>query len=160
MKKTLLLFAAITLFYGHSHAQSNVVATGGEATGNGGSVSFSVGQVAIQYNSDGTASVSEGVQQPYEISVIGVDEYPGITLNATVYPNPTANTVTLSIEEPVFKARQFQVFDSNGKLLISNKITSNEISIDFSTLAPGAYLLRVSDDQTVLKTFRVVKMQL
>lgn len=54
-------------------AQSSVVPTGGTASGNGGTVTYTVGQIAAQNNSDGTTSISEGVQQPYEIQTIGID---------------------------------------------------------------------------------------
>ena len=64
---------------GTAVAQNAVVPVGGTASGNGGTVTYTVGQIAVQTNSDGTASISEGVQQPYEISVVGVDEYPSMS---------------------------------------------------------------------------------
>ena len=51
-------------------AQESVNATGGNAQGSGGSVSYSVGQLFYLIITGETGSVSEGVQQPYEISVV------------------------------------------------------------------------------------------
>ena len=51
-------------------AQESVSASGGEASGSGGSVSYSVGQLFYRIHTGTTGSVAEGVQQPYEISVI------------------------------------------------------------------------------------------
>lgn len=78
-------------------AQSVIVPFGGDATDGSVTVSYTVGQVAVQANSDGGTTIYEGVQQPYEIQTIGIDNYPGITLNAMVYPNPTVGNVQLTI---------------------------------------------------------------
>lgn len=138
-------------------AQSNIVATGGEATGSGGSVSFSVGQIAVQSNGDGTTTISEGVQQPYEISVVGVDDYPTITLNATVYPNPTLGNLQLTMNNLQLKG-EVRVYDANGKYLFMKKIENETTFFDLSDYAPGIYYLNVYSDKQMLKSFKVVKM--
>ena len=48
-------------------AQSGLVTTGGDIQGLNGSVSYTVGQVAVQSIEASAASLTEGVQQPYEI---------------------------------------------------------------------------------------------
>ena len=63
-------------------AQEAIPATGGEASGSGGSASYTVGQVVYTTNvgTNGN-SVAEGVQQPYEISVVtGIPEAKDISL--------------------------------------------------------------------------------
>lgn len=97
MKKVFSAISLILLAVMSLSAQSALVGTGGEAAGGGGSVSYSVGQIAVQSNNEGNTSISEGVQQPYEIDVVGVDNYPDITLNAVVYPNPTLGNVQLTM---------------------------------------------------------------
>ena len=139
-------------------AQSSIVATGGEATGSGGSVSFSVGQIAVQTNGDGTTTISEGVQQPYEISVVGVDDYPTITLNATVYPNPTLGNLQLTMNNLQLKG-EVRVYDANGKYLFMKKIENETTFFDLSDYAPGIYYLNVYSDKQMLKSFKVVKMR-
>lgn len=138
-------------------AQSSIVATGGEASGNGGTVSFSVGQIAVQSNGDGTTTVSEGVQQPYEISVSGVDNYPNITLNAMVYPNPTLDNLQLTMDNVQLDG-EGRLYDANGKLLFAKKINGNITEFDLSSYAPGTYYLRVSNGKQMVKSFKVVKM--
>ena len=90
----LILLGVATAF-----AQSAVVPAGGDAQSSSGSVSYTVGQIAVQAsaNSDGSVSVAEGVQQPYEIQAVGVDNYPQIALDAVVYPNPTENMAQLQL---------------------------------------------------------------
>ena len=54
------------------YAQQAFVAAGGDATGSGGTVSFSAGQVVYTTITSGSGSVSQGVQQVYDNSVLPV----------------------------------------------------------------------------------------
>ena len=159
MKK---LFSTISLFMlavMSISAQSALVGTGGEASGSGGSVSYSVGQIAVQSNSDGSTSISEGVQQPYEIQTIGIDNYPGITLNAVVYPNPTQGTVILSIDSfDSFSDIVFaRLYDGNGKQIREIRIADHQTEIGMESLSTGTYYLNLFSGKQMLKSFKVVK---
>lgn len=80
-------------------AQSSVNATGGNASGDGGSASYSVGQVVYTANTGTNGSVAQGVQQPYEISVVtGIEEAHDIKLSVSVYPNPATDYLTLKAD--------------------------------------------------------------
>ena len=164
MKRKLFLIMCGGLFcLGTAVAQNAVVPVGGTASGNGGTVTYTVGQIAVQTNSDGTASISEGVQQPYEISVVGVDEYPGITLNAVLYPNPTQGNLQLvmSHEQLQMVSGQWEVkaFDTNGKFLFTKQIDSETTQLDLSRYAPATYYVNVYSGKKMLKSFKVVKME-
>lgn len=148
---SLILLAVMSL-----SAQSALVGTGGEANGIGGSVSYSVGQIAVQSNSEGNTSISEGVQQPYEIDVVGVDNYPDITLNAVVYPNPTLGNVQLTMYNVQLEG-EVRVFDANGKFLLSKQIEGETTPLDLSPYATGTYYIKVCNGKNVMKTFKVVK---
>lgn len=50
-----------------SKAQHSVNTTGGDASNESGSVSYSIGQIVYSAYADSDGRVSEGVQQPYEI---------------------------------------------------------------------------------------------
>ncbi len=138
-------------------AQSVIVPFGGDATDGGFTVSYTVGQVAVQANSDGSTTIYEGVQQPYEIQIIGIDNYPGITLNAVVFPNPTIGNVQLTINDEQLEG-EVKVFDMNGKFLFVKKIEGENTEIPMSDLSAGAYFVNVCQGQQVLKTFKVIKL--
>ena len=82
-------------------AQQATTTSGGNASGSGGSASYSVGQVVYTTNTGAGGSVSQGVQQPYEISIVSGIEEQGITLTCTAYPNPTTDYLTLKIDGDV-----------------------------------------------------------
>jgi hypothetical protein len=69
-KKTITSVAFLLLGLGGLHAQESPTSTGGDATGAGGSSSYSVGQVVYTTATGINGSVAQGVQQAYEISVI------------------------------------------------------------------------------------------
>ncbi|OIP02538.1 MAG: hypothetical protein AUJ98_01050 [Bacteroidetes bacterium CG2_30_33_31] len=144
-------------------AQENVNSTGGNAAGSGGSASYSVGQVEYTYNTGTNGSVAQGVQQPYEISVvIGFDEAKEINLLVSAYPNPTTDDLLLKVDSssilPI-QSMEYQLYDMNGKLLQITKISSNLTSIAMNSLKSATYFLKVIANDKEVKTFKIIKIQ-
>lgn len=141
-------------------AQSAIVPIGGDAQATSGNVSYTVGQIAIQKsaNSNGV-SVGEGVQQPYEIMTVGVDEYPQIVLNAVVYPNPTENLLCLKLNgfEIPTNGLRANLYDGNGKQLQYIDVVEDLTSFQIGQYATGTYYLELRDGKRVLKTFKIIR---
>ena len=161
MKKIFTILFLSCLLVSNLFAQSAIVPVGGDAQGNGGSVSYTVGQMAVESaaNSNGSINVLEGVQQPYEIMTVGVDDYPQIALNAIVYPNPTENIAQLQLngfEIPTDGLRA-TLYNSNGKQLQNVTVTEDLTTFQIGQYATGTYYLEVRDGKRVLKTFKVVR---
>ena len=139
-------------------AQESVNATGGNGSGSGGSASYSVGQVVYTTNTGANGSVAQGVQQPYETSVVtGLEEAKGINLSVSVYPNPTSNYLKLSISKFEISNLSYHLYDINGKLLQSEKITGNQTSIVMSNLVPATYFVKVIQGNKEVKSFKIIK---
>ena len=138
-------------------AQVAIPATGGNATGSGGSVSYSVGQVVYTAISSAYGSVNQGVQQPYEFFTNSIDENTFISLKMSVYPNPTNASVTLRIDNPNPENFTFQLYDMNGKLLADQKISSTETSLPMENLTAASYFLNVTGDNKLFKSFKIIK---
>jgi hypothetical protein len=158
--KRLKLSALLLLGLGLTglQAQESVNATGGNASGSGGSASYSVGQVVYTTNTGTNGSVSQGVQQPYEISVVtGIEEAKGINLSVSAYPNPTTDYLTLSISEFEISNLTYQLYDISGKLLQSEKITGNQTNIVMSNLVPANYFVKVIAGNQLIKEFKIIK---
>jgi hypothetical protein len=139
-------------------AQEAVATSAGNFSGSGGSVSYTIGQVAFSSFSGSNGSIVQGVQQPYEISVItGVDNTEEIKLSCIVYPNPTRNTIKLSIGSPDFDNMSYRLFDIKGNLIQDMKVEGEETEISMINLVPSIYFLRVIKNQKELKTFKIIK---
>lgn len=158
--KRLKLSAILLLGFGLTglQAQEAITATGGNASGSGGSASYSVGQVVYQTNTGANGSAAQGVQQPYEISVvIGIDEAKDINLTVAAYPNPTTDFLTLKVENYDKENLTYQLYDISGKLLENKKIEGNETNLVMSNLIPASYFLKVTDNNKEVKTFKIIK---
>ena len=139
-------------------AQESVNATGGDASGSGGSASYSVGQVVYTTNTGTNGSVAQGVQQPYEISVVTqVEEATNIQLSMLGYPNPTTETVVLNIGTMSTENMHLSMFDVNGKLLHFQEVINSETIIDMKSYSRGVYFLKVNFQNREVKTFKIIK---
>ena len=139
-------------------AQESGNATGGNASGSGGTVSYSVGQVVYTTNSGTTGSVAQGVQQPYEISVVtGFEKIKWINLDCSVFPNPTTDYLHLKVESEKFKDLSYQLYTINGKLIESKKLESRDTQIVMFNLVPETYLLKVTGQNKIVKSFIIIK---
>ena len=160
MKTFSIISIFLLCFAGTAFAQSAIVPVGGDAQSNSGSISYTVGQIAGQtVNNSSGISMAEGVQQPYEILTVGIDDYPQITLDAVVYPNPTENLVQLQLNGFDISANNLRatLYDGNGKQLQSVPITDDLTSFQIGQYATGTYYLELRDGKKVLKTFKVVR---
>jgi len=138
-------------------AQETVPATGGDASGSGGSTSYTIGQVVYTTNTGGNGSVAQGVQQPYEITTtIGID-VGEIKLDLVAYPNPANNALTLNVGNYSNEKLTYQLYDMQGKLLANKQVINSRTSIDLQDLPVSAYLLNVLDNNSLIKTFRIIK---
>lgn len=140
------------------HAQEAVPAAGGNASGSGGSASYSIGQVVYATNTGINGSEAQGIQQPFEISIVTVPaESPGINLLVSAYPNPATDYLTLKVENYDKEKLTYKLFDGNSKLIESKKITGNETSIVMSSLVPATYFLKVVQGSKEVKAFKITK---
>ena len=139
-------------------AQEIITATGGNATSNGGSVSYSIGQIVYSTLSMLNGTIIQGVQQPYEISIVTtIKNSEEINLQCLVYPNPTRGISKLVFESPDFENLRFRLFDMNGVLLQDKKVESRSTEISLGNLSNSIYFLKVYHNNIEIKVFKIVK---
>ncbi len=154
-KKTITSIAFLLLGLGGLHAQESPTATGGEATGTGGTVSYSIGQVVYTTNTGTNGSVTQGMQQPYEISItVGINETT-INLEMSVYPNPATNYLILKVEKT--EGLTFQLYDLQGKVIETKAVSSTSTNISLEGQPTATYFLNVVKNNQIIKTFKVIK---
>ena len=112
--KRLKLSAVLLLGLGLTglQAQTSINTAGSKAAGSGGTISYSIGQIDYQTHTGTNGSVAEGVQQPYEISVVNAtEETIDIKLSVSVFPNPATDYLTLEVKDTDYSKLRFQLFD-------------------------------------------------
>lgn len=159
MKKS--IFITSLLLYATSAstatAQEALATSGGNGSGSGGSNSYTVGQVAYTYSNDGNYSISDGVQQAYEVSQISGIQDHKIELSVTTYPNPTTDFLTLSFQELPAGEISFDLLDASGKLIRTENVYSVESKINLKEQPVGLYylVLRINNKQN--SAYKIVK---
>jgi hypothetical protein len=156
LKSSFLILSALFILI-NLEAQSGPVTTGYDATGSGGSVSYSIGQIDYTAPTGSGGSVHEGLQQPYEFYTFGVENNPSISLELMVYPNPTTSTLFLNILQPDLSNLNYQLYDELGRELASSLITEKTTPILMESYSPGIYLLKIFDTKNPLQTFKIIK---
>jgi len=154
------LFSVILFCVQPVFAQKNITTSGGDAAGANGTVSYSIGQIDCQTNSGSNGTVTEGVQQPYEIFEVSIKDYEGVAFNCLIYPNPTNDVLHLRIadyEQHDFSGFHFSVCDLTGKLLMQHEIFEENTEISMGNLPKGTYMVNVLADHKAAKTFKIIK---
>ncbi|MCK9612501.1 MAG: T9SS type A sorting domain-containing protein [Bacteroidales bacterium] len=78
-------------------------------------------------------------------------------LNPLKAANPTADYLTLEVNDIEPSTLNFQLYDLQGKLLLSQIITDKKTSIVISNLLPASYFVKVFQANKEKKTFKIIK---
>lgn len=158
-KTTFCLAAMFALSAGMAKAQQTVCATGGDTHGNG-TISFSVGQPFYIVSDNNNGSLAPGVQQAYLITTIetATSEIAPL-ISMKVFPNPTTDLLTLSIDNETAQRLHYTLTDDNGRSLEKSSVESSITKIDMSRYTPSVYFINVFCGKSRLQTFKIVKIQ-
>ena len=105
--KKMTLVAGLLLATQLMYSQQSIPATGGDATGSGGSSSYTV--------------------------------------------------VMLKISDTALYNLSYHLVDINGKAISDGSLTNGDTQINMQQLAVGMYILKVSQNNQELKTFKIIK---
>lgn len=139
-------------------AQQGVVAAGGDASGTGGSASYTIGQIDYLTANGTNAKIIQGMQQPFEISEVTGTDITGIKLISEIYPNPTQGQLTLKIESENLENPTFIIYDELGKVLVNKRTEGPETIINLSNYPDAKYFIKVNNNDQELKTFQIIKL--
>ncbi len=152
----ILLFGLLLSGVQAQEVHQAITASGGEASGSGGSAKYSVGQILHTADNDAFSSVIQGIQVPFEIYVVtGIEE--AIQLSMSVYPNPTTSHLILKVDDLNAGNLAYKLFDMSGKLLEFEKILDFETTINMKGLRPAMYFIKVEEGNKEIKNFKIVK---
>jgi len=132
---------------------------GGISSGNGITVSWTAGEMAIQraYAEDGSSSVTEGFQQPH-LTLIPESIK---SLEVSFFPNPVSHLFTVRLpakEKRVFEA---QILDQQGRVLQHIQgLVAGDRQINVESLPAGSYHIRFipENDPMQASIFQLIKV--
>ena len=155
--KTILVLTFSIIFSLTAQSQDAVAISGGEAIGSGGTSSYTLGQVFYTATTANNGSISQGVQQSFELFTLSNPQLMTVNLEALVYPNPSSDYVKLNIIDSDLTDLSYVLMNIQGKVVYNAKISSLDTPISLHGLSVGTYVLKVSQKNNELKTFKIIK---
>lgn len=117
---------------------------------------WSVGEVLTTTHVSGNIIITQGFHQNnYVITTVESFE---TQIDMIIYPNPTTNFINLQIENELYEKMQYQLTDITGKILQIRQIVNMTEQIDFSIYSNGIYLLSVFQNNQIIKSFKIQKI--
>ena len=152
---SLIFFLLILVCVPYAFSQESVNASGADAIGSGGSVSYSIGQVMFTTTSSNSGIVIQGIQQAFEIYTNGIIQTE-LNISVAISPNPTAENLTLQISDYNNEKLSFLFHDLQNKLLESGQIASPKTQIKTSHLSSGIYFLDIyNHENKKVQSFKI-----
>jgi hypothetical protein len=159
MKKQLLTIAAMALF-GAIKAQTVMPevlsSSGGSGQSAQASIAWTIGEPVTTTVSDGTSTLTQGFQQPTLLIATAQNEINELT-SLLIYPNPTADYVTVKMDQATQSSYSYRLFDSAGKLVSEGKATSANPNISFQGLASGQYTISLLNQNSKQQSISIIK---
>jgi hypothetical protein len=150
-----LLLALLLCCTTHAHAQQTAATSGGDATGTGGMVSWTLGQSAYEPTTGSGGSVYRGVQQPYEWLITATPGHTAPTV--ALWPNPTADGITLQWSDNAQGPARYTVQSADGALVGEGRFDGSTAYLALGHLSAGTYSVQVYQAEQRTTTLTVIK---
>ena len=155
-KNTIVLFS---LFTAVNVTAQEVVSTQGDSYVTSiGSIDFTLGEVIINTETDGSHDLTQGFHQT-NWNFLGVEDF-APDYEASIFPNPTSDI--LNIKSSSFENVTYTLYDAQGKLVLQSNLTAEVTPVQVSHLASGSYSLQLTFEEgkeiaSKSKTFKLIK---
>jgi len=154
MKYIFIIVSSLTIFVNSIFSQEVVSASGSYFENTNGSLSWTIGEIMIETYSESSNIITQGFQQS-RLTITSVFKLPFSNIEISIAPNPTTNFVKIKISDT--ENMCFQLFDYNGKLIKQENFITEETKISFSSFAYAAYFLKIIKNNTIIRTFQIIK---
>jgi predicted metalloenzyme YecM len=107
--------------------------------------------------SGSNGSMSQGIQKSIELFTLSNSELTSVNLEVVIYPNPTSDYIKLKITDIALANLSYILMDIQGKVVSKAKINGIETRVSMQDLSLGTYVLKVSQKNIELKSFKIIK---
>ena len=148
----------LILFFGLSNYAQEVLGPAGQTdTISGHSVSWTLGESAIITSETGSITVTEGFEQPH-FTITSLEKRASIKAEVSIYPNPTAQDVTVKIKGLENEQYTIQLLDQLGKEVLRKETSNSQTSIPVSHLSAASYFIIISNaENSFYEKFNLIK---
>ena len=139
-------------------AQQDVVTNGGDAKSEGGSFSYSVGQILVSQIDPPSSSwsneaitINHGVQQFFIPNCENNQQ-----VKITAFPNPSNGLVNIELSNWDDVEVSVAVFDVLGKSLLQQPLSKKRTQLNLSQLNSGIYLISIDNVCGSVSSFKLI----
>lgn len=75
----------------------------------------------------------------------------------TIYPNPTQNSVLVSLKSEPLNESKIEIYDALGRLVVTKLISSSSVEVDLSSLQNGIYVVKLQVDGKNIGSTKLIK---
>ena len=118
-----------------------------------------IGDAIINYYAFNTNTDASGCKDNIYINDIlaSIQPISATEVNATIFPNPSSNKVTISFDESNNETYQFSLYNNMGQVVFGEKISTNNAFIfSVENLKNGLYYYQLSNNIDKLKTGKLI----
>lgn len=131
-----------------------VSASGASFQNSSGYISYTIGESITSTLVSSQAILTQGFHQWFpKTPGVPVENRPEIEIS--VFPNPVIDLLILQVEE--YQGFDYMLYDVIGGLIDRGPVVGERTEIDFNSLAPAIYILRVTDNNEEVRLFQIVK---
>lgn len=155
--KKVILTGALLLISHFVYSQTTIAPSGGTVLSNGGTSTYTIGQLVYETYNQNNGSIAQGVQHAFEIQVLSSAEFLSEKLTLLTYPNPTSSNLVLKVSSAPIDKLEYTLFDILGKQILGGIITKKETTIKIQYISNGVYFLKVTKNKQLLKSLKIIK---
>ncbi|MDB4648889.1 T9SS type A sorting domain-containing protein [Crocinitomicaceae bacterium] len=130
-------------------------------TQSNGSLTFVLGEVVLLSATDtDNNTINSGFTSGSTITISTVATVDNSLLDVQLYPNPTSNLITVSIQDINLPEITVEVLDMTGRVINSGRYKglSNKIGINSSAWENGKYILHLKNmNKEVIGSYQIIK---
>ncbi len=164
MTQPLITFALLLIslsIHSQTLERSVISASGDYDQGQGISLEWTVGELAVSSITTDDGMITEGFHQPV-LQVEKLESGFDNDIEVTIAPNPVRAWLNIGVDDPEKRMLELELFDVQGKLIdrLEMDTSIENVQMDMTNFASGTYLLRIVNPAsgTLVDAFKVSKI--
>jgi hypothetical protein len=151
-----IIFYCSFLYCSSVLAQERPVASGGEASGTGGTVSYTIGLPDYLTYSANNGTLSQGLQQAYELLSLNVAEW-NKDFKVAIYPNPVIDYLVIEIPE-TDPELSYHIISSEGKVVKNGRLSDIKTTVDLNAFVSEGYFIEIRKNNLPVRQYQFIKV--
>lgn len=149
----------LVIGYGQSISSSVIASGGGSYEAGGISLSWTIGELAVETFTTSNLILTQGFQQGY-YEITSVNDPLVKSIDLEIYPNPAIDFINIEIKNTEVKSVRLELYNIDGALITNEQWenTGAPYKVQLNRFSANQYILKVIDlDTKNLSTFKIIK---